>query len=274
MGRIARGWKLTKLSLGVLRKDKEILLLPLMSAIITGLLMVAFIGGAVFSIGLTPEAIEGGYYGLIAAFIAFYIMAYFVSIFFNAAVIGCATIRLNGGDPTVRDGLKIAMDNIGRIFLWALFAATVGLVINAIQQRVGIIGKLILGGIGVAWTVVTYFVVPVLIYEGLGPWAAVKRSAGVFKNTWGETMVGGLGLGVVFVLLGLVGIAFIIVGGLGAGMVGMFVGLAAAVIYWIILGLVASAAQSILVAALYRYATTGKMAADLAGIRYKYPWAT
>ena len=273
MGRISRGWKLTKLSLRVIRKDKEILLLPVLSAAFTLLVLASFVLGIFFSVGF-EEIFEGAsaVTGLALLF-AFYFISYFISIFFNAAIVGCATIRLNGGDPKVKDGLRIAMDNVGRILVWAILAATVGMIIKAIQQRVGFIGRLVMGALGVAWTLVTYFVVPVLIYEKLGPWGAVKRSASMFKGTWGETIVGSLGLGIIFFLAGLAGLPIVILGAVLGGFVGAIIGLLVAIVYWMILAVVKTAAEGVLVAALYRYAITGQVSEGLEGVRFANPWS-
>ncbi|HYM40341.1 MAG TPA: DUF6159 family protein, partial [Thermoplasmata archaeon] len=199
-------------------------------------------------------------------FVLYYVVTFFVGLFFNAAIIGAATIRLNGGSPTLADGLRIARENVKRIFLWAVFAATVAMILRAIQERLGFIGKFIIGLVGIAWSLATFFVVPVLIYEKLGPWAAVKRSAHIFKSTWGETLVGGFSMGAIFVLLGLAGLLAPLLGFVVGGILGLVVGIVVLVVYWIILGLVASAANSILIAALYRYATTGKVAEDFQGL--------
>jgi hypothetical protein len=273
MGRISRGWKLTKLSLRVIRKDKEILLLPVISGIVTIALLASFVLGIFFSVGFEGVAEGSGTVAGIVMLAAFYLAAYFVAIFFNAAIIGCATIRLTGGDPTLKDGLRIAMDNIGRILAWAVVAATVGVIIKAIQQRVGIIGRIIMGALGVAWTLVTYFVVPVLIYEKLGPIQSVRRSAGLFKKTWGEMIVGNLGLGLIFFLAGLLGIVFIAIGAVLGGGVGLIAGLVVAIVYWLILAVIKTAAEAVLVAALYNYATTGQVPAGLEGVHFASPWS-
>lgn len=269
MGRISRGWKLTKLSLRVIRKDKEILLLPVLSALTTMLVLASFVAGVFLTTGFE----EVTAIAWLAMAFAFYFVSYFITIFFNAAVIGCATIRLNGGDPKVKDGLMVAADNIGRILVWALVAATVGMVIKAIQQRVGVLGRIVMGALGVAWTLVTYFVIPVLVYEKLGPWAAVKRSASMFKSTWGELIVGNLGLGLIFFMLGLAGVLFIALGFVVGGFAAIAAGFVAAVVYWLVLAVVKSAAEGVLVAALYRYATTGQVPEGLEGVRFANPWS-
>lgn len=93
----------------------------------------------------------------------FYVLAYFVAIFFNAALVGAALFRMDGGNPTLRDGLAIAWSRAGRIFGYALIAATVGLLLQAIEERVGWVGQLVVKLIGVAWTLATFLVVPVLV---------------------------------------------------------------------------------------------------------------
>jgi hypothetical protein len=274
MGRISRGWKLTKLSLRVIRKDKEILLLPVISGIITMLIFASFFVG-IFVVNGSGDDSPGSTETVlsIALFAGFYFCAYFITIYFNAAIIGCATIRLDGGDPTIKDGLRIARENIGRILAWALVAATIGVIIKAIQQRVGFVGRIIMGALGVAWSLLTYFVVPVLIYEKLGPIPAVKRSAGMFKKTWGEMIVGNLGLGIIFVLAGLAGILIIVLGFAVGGVTGLIVGFVIAVVYWLILAVVQTAAEAVLVAALYKYATTGQVPAGLEGVHFANPWS-
>lgn len=266
MGRIGTGWQLTKTSLRVLRKDKELLLFPLLSGLAILGILAAFIGGMFVTVGF-GAAFGGDLTWLFAVLmVVYYIVSFFIAFFFNAAIIGAATIRLNGGNPTLGDGLRIARENVKRIFLWAVFAATVAMILRAIQERLGFIGKILIGLVGIAWSLATYFVVPVLVYEKLGPWAAVKRSAHLFKTTWGETLVGGFSLGAIFVLLGLAGLLAPILGFLLGGVVGLLVGIVVLVVYWVALGLVASAASSILIAALYRYATTGKVAEDFQGL--------
>jgi hypothetical protein len=273
MGRIARGWQMTKMSLRVIKRDKEILLFPILSGIFTIALLASFVTGIFFTTGF--EYKEGVNAWIIwGLMVVFYFASFFVTFFFNAAVIGCATIRLDGGNPTFSDGLRIAAQNAGRILLWALVAATVGFIIRAIQNKMGFLGKMVLGAVGVAWTIVTYFVVPVLIFEKVGPWAAIKKSVSIMRKTWGEALVGNLGLGAVFVLLGLLGIVFIVIGALIGSLAALIVALVAVVVYWVILGIVYSAAESVLVAALYRYATTGKVAEDMQEVPYGNPWTS
>lgn len=255
--RLSVGWQLTKVSLSILRKEKGLILLPFLSFLVTGITWLVFFLG-LFLFLPNPTNPFGNvlfYVGLGVV----YFVTFFVSIYFNAAVMGAAMIRLNGGDPTISDGLRVANQNLRRIAGWALLSATVGLVLRAISERFGWVGRIIAGAVGIAWNIVTYLVVPVLIFEKLGPWAAVKRSGALLRQTWGEAAGGYLSLGAIFLLLALPGLLLLLGGAVLGGLAGFLVGLAVAVIYWLILGLLGAAAQSILVTALYRYATTGKL---------------
>ncbi len=254
--RLSIGWQLTKVSLGVLRREKGLILLPFLSLLMTGAAWVLFFVSIFF---VSPPADAFGSWLFYVGLAVVYFVTFFVSIYFNAAVMGAAMIRLNGGDPTISDGLKVASENVRRIAGWALLTATVGLILRLISERSGILGRIVVGVAGAAWGIVTYLVVPVLIFEKIGPWAAVKRSGSLLKQTWGEAAGGYFTLGAIFVLLALPGLLLILLGAVFGGLPGLLVAGAIAVVYWLILGLVGAAAQSILVTALYRYATTGEL---------------
>ncbi len=254
--RLSIGWQLTKVSLGVLRKEKSLILLPFVSLLVTGAVWILYFV-TIFLLATPVDPFGSWLFYLGLAFV--YFVSFFVSIYFNAAVMGAAMIRLNGGDPKLSDGLRVARENLGRIAAWALLTATIGLILRAISQRFGFVGRIVAGIAGAAWGIVTYLVVPALIFEKLGPWAAVKRSGSLLRQTWGEAAGGYLTLGGIFVLLALPAVLLIILGAALGGVVGLLVGLGIAIVYWLILGLVGSAAQSVLVTALYRYATTGQV---------------
>ena len=256
--RFSRSWGLIKASAGVLAKDKELLVFPLLSAICTLIVAAAFLLPA-FGLGALDGLREGGMpvTAYVFAFL-FYLVQYFVIFFFNSALVGAAMIRLDGGDPTVRDGLRIAGGKVVPILGYAAIAATVGMVLRAIQERAGFLGRIIAGLIGVAWTLASFLVVPVLVSRDIGPLDAVKESALLLKKTWGENLIGQGGVGLVF---GFIFFALVIVG--GAGIVaaattgnGVLIGLMVAllIVALLVAALVQAALSGIYSAALYRYA--------------------
>lgn len=259
MGKIGRSWQLMKTSISVLRKDKEIMIFPILSFIACAIILVSFFIGFWF-LGL-PSFDSIQWLWFVAVFLI-YLFLYFIVIFFNTAIIACANIRLNGGDPTVADGLRIASRNIGRIFIWALISATIGMILQAIRQRGGWIGKLVAGIFGIAWTYVTFFIIPVLIYEKKGIASSIRRSASLFTQTWGETIIGTFGFGIIFVLLALLGVLPIILGYVLGETTGLIIGFIIAFFYWAFIGVVASATNGIYVAALYQYATKKQLPSD------------
>jgi len=258
MGKFSNSWQLMKTSFSVLRKDKEIMIFPVLSFVACAIILLSFFVGFWF-LGL--PSIDTSFWIWAIAMIFIYFILFFIVIFFNTAIIACAHIRLNGGDPTVSDGLRIASQNLGRIFLWALISATIGMILQAIREKAGLLGKIIALGIGITWSFVTFFIIPVLIYEKKGILPSIRRSGSLFTQTWGETIIGSFGLGAVFIVFALVGIIPIVLGVIFGGMIGLVIGFIIAFFIWAILGVVASALNGIYVAAMYQYATTKQLPA-------------
>ncbi|HUP29754.1 MAG TPA: DUF6159 family protein [Usitatibacter sp.] len=261
--RIGRSWRLVKASASVLKQDTELLLFPMISMFAL-MLVVASFALPVFGLGMLGDRM--GEDGLSAAMYVvaflFYFSQYFVIFFFNSALVGAAMIRLEGGDPTFADGMRIATSRIWAIAGYALIAATVGMILRAIQERVGFIGRIIVAIIGAGWTIATFMVVPVLVSRQVGPVDAIKESAGLLKKTWGENVIGQAGIGLAF--------AFIFFAVIVAGIVIVFAAfasgsVAASLIALVVVGLaiattalVQAALSGIYSAALYRYATKGE----------------
>ena len=264
--RISRSWTLVKASAAVLRSDKELLLFPVISGIATLLVAASF---AVPVIGL--RLFEGGEIGVLGAVVGFlfYLCQYFVIFFFNTALVGAAMIRLEGGDPTVADGLRIARSKLGVILGYAAIAATVGLLLKAASERAGLFGRILIGMLGMAWTVGTFLVVPILVTRDVGPIDAVKESMTLLKRTWGENIAGNVGIGLAFGLLTtLVAIASValVVGAAAIG--GGKLALVAVVFAVIAIGSVAviqAALSGVYAAAVYRYAVDGQAPQGFAG---------
>ena len=257
--RLSRSWSLIKASASVLAQDKELLVFPLLSAACTLLVMAAFVLPAL-GLGALDGLRPGGGVSALAYVLAFlfYLVQYFVIFFFNTALVGAAMIRLEGGDPTLRDGLRIARGKLVPILGYAAIAATVGMVLRAIQERAGFIGRLVSGALGVAWTLASFLVVPVLVTRDIGPVDAVKESALLLKKTWGENLIGqggvGLVFGLLFFVLALLGTAAIVAAATTGS--GVLIGLVVALVIFVLLvtGLVQATLSGIYSAALYRHA--------------------
>ena len=258
MERFKRSWQLVKSSWSVLRADKELMLYPVASGIVLFLAMIL-----VFLVWMTSgglDRLDGDGLGLLdLVFIyIFYFVVSTVGIFFNSALIAAANSRLDGGDPTLADGFRIAISHLPAILGWAAIAASVGLVLSALRERGGVAGAVVSLIGNMAWSLITFMVVPILVVEGVGPVEAIKRSAGLLRKTWGEQIVGNFSIGLV---TGLVFVAVMLVGGAIAFLlfsVSDIVGLLAFVVLvlaLVSLGLIGSTLSGIFSIALYRYAS-------------------
>jgi hypothetical protein len=201
--KLSNSWKLFKASLSILSADKELLIFPILSGIGTIIITATFFLPFIFAQGL-----DGVFLGRIQPFywvilFLFYMVQYTVVFFANTALVGAANIRLQGGDPTVGDGFRIASSRFVSILGYAAIAATVGLILQALSKRGKGFGRLVISLVGFAWNIATYLVVPVLAIEGVGPIEAIKRSASLLKKTWGEQIVGNMGVNAVFTLVNL-----------------------------------------------------------------------
>jgi hypothetical protein len=261
---------LMRASWDVLKQDKELLLFPLLSGICCVLVLASFAGPILAltdwqaaSESVTSGAAQGlsGSDGRLSAehglhmltLFVFYCCNYFVIIFFNAGLIACAQIRMEGGDPTVGDGLRAAWARLPAIAGWAVLAATVGLVLRMIEERSNLVGKIVAGLLGIAWSITSFLVVPILVIENEGPVSALQRSAVMLKKTWGEQIIGNFSFGLIFLLLALPGVFFLVLG-ITANSVTVIV---VSVLYFIGIALAQSALQGIFQAALYLYMRDG-----------------
>ena len=195
-GSIGRSLQLVKVCLHVLAVDKELIVFPLLSFIGLVAVMLSFTGigigvGSLDRLGAASgvESVKAVDY--VVGF-GFYFVSYCVIIFFNSALVYAAHYRLAGGDPNIRTGLNGAMKHIPAILMWALVSAVVGLILKILssqsRQRGGmgaIVGQLVVGLMGAAWTMVTYFVVPLIVIEGRGFTESFKGSLSLFRRTLG-----------------------------------------------------------------------------------------
>jgi len=245
VGTLARTWDLMQESVAILLADKEILVFPLLSV-----LMLIVVDGSILlplrSHLREPPTPQEMYPMLFLL----YSGSYFVIIFFNSALMACANIRLSGGDPTLGDGFRFAWENVERILLWSLIAATVGVLLRMLEQsRVlrWVVGPLL----EVGWSLATFFIIPVVIFEDLDVLDSFKRSADLFRRRWGEEVTSNFSFSVLLGLLAIPGILGVM------SRSSSVVGVVAASLYLALLYVVSTALQGIFVVALYRSATDG-----------------
>lgn len=258
MNKLSRTWKMMAASWQILKKDKEMLIFTLLSTI-SCIAVIASFAIPLYSYGEwqpprkdAPLEDQVMYYSIL---FLFYFCNYFTVVFFNSAIIACAAIRIGGGDPTLADGFKAAISRLPLIFGWALLAASVGLVLRIIEDRSEKAGRFVAGLFGMAWSVVSYLVIPIMVIEKKGPITALRESTVMLGKTWGEQLVGNFSFGFVFFLLQIPAILLIVLAvTAGSGPI-LWGGIALAAAYLVLTALIQATLQAIFQTIVYLYAS-------------------
>lgn len=262
--RLGTGWELAKQSFRVLRMDKELLVFPVVSGLACLLVLASFVlplwNSRYAGMLLEDHQVPKDPVAYLILF-AFYFVNYFVILYFNAALVGCAIIRLKGARPTLGDGFRAATACLPQILGWALVTATVGVILKVIESRSEKVGQIVSALLGAAWSIMTYFVVPILVVERKGPFESLARSLAILKRTWGESLGANFSINSVLGLIALVPIVLLV----GLGVVGLQLGSVALaalafgllVVLMLGLSLVSTTLHTIILAALYVYASEG-----------------
>ena len=220
-GRISNTFKMIKSCMDVLKKDKELIFFPIFAAISVGLLiLIISTTGALDN--LDPE--QGGDP---TPLIPIVFVANFLIVFFNSALVSAALERLRGGDPNVRSGLSHALKHIHHIFFWSIIVTIVAILIAAIKgsRRDGIVRNILGSMLQAGWAMITFFLVPIIVSENLGPISAIKRSSSLFKQTWGNQVAANFGFGIFQIIALLISLGIGWFFGLINGTFGIAIGL-------------------------------------------------
>jgi hypothetical protein len=267
MGRVRTGWGLARASWAVLRADSSLAIYPALAILVA---MLAF--WAVAGVGITVgQAVSAPWLTVAFLVAGIYAAVYFV-VYFNVALAAAAQQSIEGRDTGLRDGLAVARTRRGLIAKWALLEVALGLLVSVIGSLLSEAGaksvaRLVAATAGLAWSVATFFVIPVLALEGLGPHDAITRSIDLIRARWGEAIVGRTGIGAVvflFAALPAAGLAVLStelepVNPALAGVTSALFTLA--VVVAIVLG---SSLSVIFRVELYRYATAGELTGGFA----------
>jgi hypothetical protein len=250
--RLSNGWNISINSFKVLRANKQLIIFPILSGISLLLVLGSFVT-LVFAAGWKADAIqEPGQAGSILILFLYYLVNYFIVVFFNMALIHCTHLYFKGEPVTIEDGIRFSVSRMGVIFLWSMLAATVGTILRLLQENFGYLGKIIIGLIGIVWSVATFFVVPVIAYENLGPFDAFKRSSQLMKEKWGESLGAGFSFGLVnFIGIVLIGGGLFLIGSIFNPLIGV----AFAVLGVLLVSAIVSAVRTIFVSAVYHNVT-------------------
>lgn len=268
MEALSRSWTLTKLSFRVIGQDKELLLFPLIAMVLSIGYLLALLYPTLWLEMSRDGSLEWSVADIIVTFLAYLGLA-FIGTFMNMCIVFTAKTRFEGGNATFGQSIGFTLGRIHLVLGWAAVSATVGVIMNVIDnaaQRLGGIGQIVVGILrailGVVWTVITIFVVPSMVYRGFGPIDAIKDSIRVLKQTWGENLVRSLGFGLVrfaFLFVGALGFAALMGTVASAGGTVALVVVVAAISYFVAVIFVFMLAEMIFDTALYAWASEGKL---------------
>jgi hypothetical protein len=248
-GSMSRSLRLLGASWTLLGKDPKLLIPPLLSIVLSALAAWGF-----WALGIVNFSTErSGFVDLLGLF-AFYAVVAFIGICCNSVIVAVAMEGLAGRPATLADGWSVVRGRMSAVVRWALVSATVGVLMRMIQERMGLVGVIATWIGNLAWSLATFFVVPVLLFEPVDVRGAIRRSARVFKDRWGEQVTAELTIGAGLLALW---IPAMILGLLLFLTVSPMVGGAFLVVSFVALVVVSSALEQIFGAALYRYAVSG-----------------
>lgn len=267
MGAFKRSKDLTKSSFRVIKKDPELFVYVILSSIISFVILLFFLLPIIFS--EIYSAFSGSLFAEVdslTVYFALYLCLFLVSTFFNFAIVYTAAKRFSGHNAKFFESLKFAFSKFHLIFLWSLVSATVGIILKVLEN-VGkkggagaIVSQISRFIIGLAWSISTIFVIPIMVYKGLGPIDSIKKSVKTLKKTWGEYLIKGFGFTLAlfaFLFIGLaIGIPLAVIGFMINNVLGgIFVLLIVA--YCVILFMTFGLMNQVFNTALYIYAETG-----------------
>jgi len=259
--RLSSGWNLGITSLQTIRNNPQLMLFPIVSSLTLIAVVLSFVLGmagifigfeSIFGDGnISSASLEGGaaeWIGYALTFV-FYVVSYFLIIFFNVGLVYCVKRIFEGEETTFKEGFRYASTRTVPIFMWAILAGTVGTILNMIQEKGGAVGQIVAGLVGIAWSVMTFFVVPVLAYENVNPIEAVKRSGSIMREKWGEAIGGNVGFGI-FSFLGFLAAALI---GFATFFIHPILGVVSGILAFLFVQVVVSAARMVFISATYQH---------------------
>ena len=249
--RISNTFNTIKLCVRVLKKDKELIFFPIMAAF--SVLALAFVFWAMGLIDIQEEQANSTSFSDFIPEIILLFVANFFIVLFNSALISGALHRLRGGDPNVGSAMNHALKHIHHIFIWSIIVTIVAILIAIVKgdRREGSFVRQILGSmLQYGWTMMTFFVVPIIVAENMAPISAIKKSSSLFKRTWGDQVTANFGFGIIQILAimisGAIGWFFGLLNPtLGIGIGALFAAISVSVVYTL---------EGIYKAALYEFA--------------------
>ena len=195
--RLKTGFALARKSIGVLTDYPKLMIFPLVATI-------ASLGylGALFGVLFSAAEMSGT---TLAVMFLYYLGTTFIASFCTSGLMFCSKQAFEGKTPSISAGFAAASKRIGPLFIWSIIAAIVGVLVRAIEEQDSVVADIVAAVVGVAWTIMTFFVIPVIVFEGSSFFNSFGRSKEMVKSTWGESIGTISSISLITFFLGLIG---------------------------------------------------------------------
>lgn len=181
-----------------------------------------------------------------------------ITLVFNVSLTICAVKHIKHETYTIGLGFKTGFQCIGKLFRWRIFSNTVGVVVRFLEYWVDswphyAIAKNTFLSLKIRTAV--FFITPIIIQEKLNSFSAIRRSANLVKNKWGDSASYKVSIGVIVFLFNIIFLIPALIALLIGGKTIVFIGSAISSVLLLITSIIYAALNTILIAALYLYAT-------------------
>lgn len=262
-----RSWEVTKITFSVMLKNKKMFWFVVLDDILSLMSFLPLVIVALIAAGLIgPDMPVAPLFAI--AMLVGYFLSYIFTVFFDVCTVYTAKREFSGEHANTGSILGFAFSRLPRIIMWALFSGTVGLLLKAVKKRKGrgisgILSSLAGGLLSMAWSIVTVFVIPEIVYRDSRPITAIKNSFNTVKQTWGELLIRWFGLNVIQSIVSFISFASFGLLGFTAFEMGMIGLMISAIVGFILVQVLIVAtfaiANQVYDTALYEYAHTGRV---------------
>lgn len=199
--RLKTGWMLTKDSIAVIKTSPKLMVFPLLAAIAAVFFLVLFF------LPLVIADVIGGGLEYVVLFVLYFVTT-FTATYFSAVLVYASNEVFHDRDPGIRESMRAINDRLGPIVVWSLIAATVSIAFRILENSDSPLSSILRGLFALGWSIMTFFIVPVIVFEEVSTTSMFRRSGATFKDTWGETL--GAGFGITAIVIG-IGIGLILI---------------------------------------------------------------
>lgn len=256
------GFQLLPTCWSVLAGEPALLLVPLVVLVVTiGILL-----GYAELLGGLGQVVSNNKYSTAVRVFPVLALTSAVASIGQAVIVSAATERLQGKPSTLSSAWTATLGQLPRLVFFGIVLAGERTLTGLLRGKRWSVGTLAANAIDRAWDFATFLVIPIILFEDVPVFAAVKRSGQLVASRWGTQLTArsvlGLALFVVCLPLFVLGFALCTVS--------VPIGVGFLILVLVADMVLAAAMTGVLSAAMYRFAMTGLV---VPGFREADMWA-